>query len=261
MLTDLFRYRSYIFQNAVRDIRHRYAGTGLGLFWHIIAPFMQIFIYWIVFSHIMPVPAGKDGAQYYIVIYLCCGVLPWVSFSEAISRGTASFQENASYLKRLPIPGHIFVATAAVTATMQLGISLVILIAFSLSLGLHAAWTWTLLPLICLMLQIVAFGIGLILGTLNVFFRDVAQFLIVFLMIWMWSTPIVYMESILGRHVQRCLPLNPAYPFFRAIHNVFLDGTLPPVWVWPAMVGWIVLFVTLGLLMFRGLQSEVRDVL
>lgn len=268
MVSDLFRYRRYIFQNAMRDIRHRYAGTGLGLFWHVISPFLQILIYWLVFASIMKVPDGKDGQHHSFAIYLCAGMLPWVSFSEAISRGTGSFQENASYLKRLPIPGHIFVATAAATATLQLGISLLILIIFSLSLGLQPTWTWALLPVVCALLQVMGFGIGLILATLNIFFRDVAQFLIVFLMIWMWSIPLVYPDPILYPDdmpvpgaFRRLLPWNPPYPFFRSIHDLFLRGVLPPAWVWPVMLMWIVLFVSVGLLMFRGLQSEVRDVL
>lgn len=200
--------------------------------------------------------------HYSFAIYLCAGMLPWVSFSEAISRGTGSFQENAAYLKRLPIPGHIFVATAAATATMQLGISLLILAAFAMSLGLHPMWTWALLPVVCVLLQMMGFGIGLILGTLNIFFRDVAQFLVIFLMIWMWSVPIVYPEDMpLPAAFRQLLPLNPPYPFFRAIHQVFLEGTVPPAWAWGAMAGWIVFFVGAGLLMFNGLQSEVRDVL
>jgi lipopolysaccharide transport system permease protein len=262
MLADLFQYRRYIRQNAVRDIRHRYAGTGLGFFWHVISPFMQILIYWIVFSRIMPVSIPEmDGVPGAYAVYLSSMLLPWVSFSDALSRGTGSFLENAAYLKRLPIPGHIFVATSVATATIQLGISLVILIIFSMALGWHPGWTWLLLPVVCVMLQVMGFGIGLLLGTLNVFFRDVAQFLTVFVQIWMWSVPIVYTETILPKAYRAILPFNPPYVFFLTIRDVFVQKILPPAWVWPAMAGWIVLFVAIGLFVFRGLRAEVRDVL
>jgi ABC-type polysaccharide/polyol phosphate export permease len=262
MLLDIVHYRRYIHQNAVRDIRHRYAGTGLGLFWHVISPFMQILIYWVVFSSIMPVAIpGMEHVRGAYAVYLSSMLLPWVAFGDALSRGTGSFQENAAYLKRLPLPGHIFVATSVATATLQLGINLAILVVFSLALGWQPAWTWLLLPVICLLLEAMAFGMALILGTLNLFFRDVAQLLIVFLQIWMWSVPIVYTESILPKVIKPLLPYNPPYVFFLAIRNAFFLKILPPPWVWPVMLGWVALFLTVGFLVHWGLRSEVRDVL
>jgi lipopolysaccharide transport system permease protein len=261
MLSDIFQYRRYIQQNAVREIKHRYAGTGLGLVWHVISPIMQIVIYWLVFSNLMPVTMPDNTVRGAYAVYLSAMLLPWVAFADALQRGTGSFQENAAYLKRLPIPGHVFVATSVATASIQMSISVGILVVFALAMGWHPAWTWLLLPVVCALLQMMGFGIGLLLGTLNMFFRDVAQFLIVFLQLWMWSVPIVYLESILPKGLRAILPFNPPYAFFLAIRDVFFYEILPPAWVWPAMAGWIVLFVGIGLLTFRALQAEVRDVL
>ena len=73
--------------------------------------------------------------------------------------------------------------------------------------------------------------------------------------------PIVYPESILPAVLRPLLPYNPPYVFFLAIRDVFFLKVLPPEWVWLVMVGWIVFFVGIGLLTFRGLRAEVRDVL
>ena len=135
---------------------------------------MQIVIYGVVFSSIMPATMpGMEHVRGAYAVYLSSMLLPWVAFGDALSRGTGSFQENAAYLKRLPIPGPIFVATSVTTATLQLGINLVILVTFPLVLGWQPSWTWLLLPVVCVMLQMMAFGIALMLGTLNLFFRDV----------------------------------------------------------------------------------------
>jgi lipopolysaccharide transport system permease protein len=257
-VTELIQYRRYILKNAWRDMRHRFAGTGLGLFWHVISPLLQILVYYYVFSHIFQ-KVGFDlpGVKAPFAVYLCSGMLPWVSFTEAVVRGTGAFQENAAYLKKLPIPGPVFVATAAATATLQLSVSLAILILFSVSMGLHPTWMWLLLPVICALWQFLGFGIGLLLGTLNVFFRDVFQMLVVLLQIWMWSVPIVYLED----EFRPWWVLNPPYAYLHSVREVFLYGRLPELWLWGVMVGWAVVFVAAGMLVYRALRAELRDVL
>lgn len=259
MLSDLLPYHRYIRQNAVRDIRHRYAGTGLGLFWHVISPLMQIAIYYYVFTFKFHTEYSIEGVkpQFAFAVYLCSGMLAWVSFAEAVMRGTGAFHENAAYLKKLPIPGPVFVAKTSVAATIQMGISMVLLVCFSLLVGLRPMWTWLLLPVVCILWQGMGFGLGLLLGTLNVFFRDVLQITSVLLQIWMWSVPIVYLDLPL----QRWGVLNPPYAYVMGLRDVFLRGEVPGVWEWVGMVGWVVVMGLAGLGVFRGMRGEVRDVL
>jgi ABC-type polysaccharide/polyol phosphate export permease len=258
MLNDVLPYHRYIRQNAVRDIRHRYAGTGLGWFWHVVSPVMQIAIYYYVFSKKMHIvfdlPGVENGA---FALYLCAGMLPWVSFAEAVIRGTGAFQENASYLKKLPIPGPVFVATTAMTATIQLTITLTLLFLLAIVLGLKPMLTWLLVPVVCVMWQIMGFGLGLLFGTLNVFFRDIIQMLIVFVQIWMWSVPVVYLES----DFQIWAVVNPPFAFVHSLHELFLWGRLPSAPVWVAMIIWPTIAATAGLFAYRRLQGELRDVL
>lgn len=258
MLSDVLPYHRYIRQNALRDIRHRYAGTGLGWFWHVVSPMLQIAIYYYVFSVKLKIdfelPGVKHGA---FALYLCAGMLPWVSFAEAVIRGTGAFQENASYLKKLPIPGPVFVATTAATAALQLSITLSLLFILALVMGLPARVTWLLIPLICVLWQTLGFGLGLFFGTLNVFFRDIVQMLIVFMQIWMWSVPVVYKET----DFPGWALLNPPLAFVHALHGAFLYGELPTAAVWIAMVLWPVVAATGGMLVYRVLKGELRDVL
>jgi lipopolysaccharide transport system permease protein len=259
MLSDLLPYHRYIRQNALRDIQHRYAGTGLGLFWHVISPVLQISVYYYVFTQKMHIDYPLPGVfpKFSFAVYLCSGMLPWISFTEAVVRGTGTFQENATYLKKLPIPGPVFVAKTAAAATIQLAISVSVLVVLCMAVGLRPMWTWCLLPVICILWQTMGFGLGLLLGTLNVFFRDVLQVLIVTLQMWMWTLPIVYPDG----DVQALALLNPPYAFVMAIRAVFLHGVLPATSVWSAMVAWTVVLVTAGMLVYRALQAELRDVL
>jgi len=262
-MISLYRYRRYILANALSDIRHRYTGTGLGVFWNVINPLAQIAVYAIVFSQVMRARLpGGDASPYRWVLYLCCGLLPWVSFQECVMRGINSFLENATYLKKLPIPEQVFVARSAAAATMSLIITLLLLLSFAaVTQRPHWQWTWLAVPLVCIVWQAMGFGLGLLLGTINVFIRDVGPIVAVVFQIWMWTVPIIYLEDTLPPMFRQIILFNPPYPFVRALHDLMIYSALPPAWVWAAMLGWMVLFVVAGALVLNALRGEIRDVL
>src|SRR5215831_9993388 len=260
MIVNLWRYRGFIVRNAVSDVRHRYAGSAAGVAWNVINPLAQIVIYSLVFSQIMVVrmPTGGSGTAF--ALYLCAGLLPWAAFSECILRGTNAFVENAPYLKKLPIPEQVFVAQNAVSATLFLGISMVLLGIVIVISGSAPSIAWLGVPLVLLLFQGFGFGLGLIFSTLNVFLRDIGQVLTIFLQLWMWLTPIVYVEEILPARIQGIIRYNPAYPFIDALHRMIVGGQWPSVWHWPLMLFWAGAAPLVGYLILRRLRPEIRDV-
>src|SRR5688500_10574394 len=183
MLTGLFQYRGFIWQHALAELRHRYAGTGLGVVWNVLHPLALIAVFSVVFTSVFRVQDVEGRAPY--ILYLCAGLLPWLAFSECVTRGCHAFTDNATYLKKLPIPEQVFVAQSAASATMGLAISFSLLMAVSLALGQRPTWHWVLVPVPLVALQLLGFATGLLCGTLNVFFRDVGQLVSVALQIAM----------------------------------------------------------------------------
>src|SRR5262249_45429194 len=156
-------------------------------------------------------PGARLGAGF--ALYLCAGLLPWAAFSECIVRGANAFIENAPYLKKLPIPEQVFVAQNAFAATVFLGISMTLLGIVTLLTGSAPAPPGLGVPAVLILLQGFGFGLGLIFSTLNVFLRDIGQMLAIGLHLWMWLTPIVYLEEILPAPLRSLIRYNPAYPF------------------------------------------------
>jgi ABC-type polysaccharide/polyol phosphate export permease len=263
MVIPLLRYRGLIWRNAVADLRHRYAGTGLGVVWNVLHPLALIAVFSLVFSVIMTPPSpppGISGPAWY-VLYLCSGLLPWLAFSECVTRGASAFSDNAAYLKKLPIPEQVFVAQAAVSATLGLVISFSLLLILSLALGLRPTTHWLLLPVPLVALQAIGFALGLLCGTLNVFFRDIGQLLTVLLQVVMWTVPVVYLAHQLPQAVQPLLGWHPLYPPLLAVRELFLFRHTPPAWVWPAMLAWPGGLLLLAGVVFARLRAEIRDVL
>jgi lipopolysaccharide transport system permease protein len=255
----LLPYRSYIVHNAVDELRHRYAGTSLGLVWNVAVPLLQIVVYSVVFTQVMVVrmPAGSSSRSF--VLYLCAGFLPWIAFTECIVRGSQAFLENAALLKKLPLPEEVFVAQTALSSVLGLAISLMLLVGSAVLFGEPARLSWLLLPAIGLLLLLFAFGLALLLACLNLVFRDLSQLLPVVLQIWMWMTPIVYTEDILPPALRSWLSLNPVWPFIRSFHGVLLAGRAPDAGTFASMAGWAVAAILLGSAAVLGLRDEIRD--
>ena len=194
-------------------------------------------------------------------IYLCAGLIPWLSFSETVTRCTNSFVENANYLKKLAIPEQVFVAQDAGSSFLSLMIGMALLVAICCTLGHYPGWSWLALPLILILLQGFGFGLGLLLGVLNTFFRDISQALGLCMQLWFWVTPIVYTENILPPWLREWLPLNPAYPFIHALHTVIVDKGWPTGNVLATMCYLAFGFPVLGYLVLKKLRPEIRDVL
>lgn len=262
MVRGIYEYRTFIWQRAVADLRHRYAGTSLGVVWNVLHPLTMIAIYSLIFSTLMPVSSHVAGTseRFAYVLYLCSGFLPWLAFSECITRGANAFLENASYLKKLPMPEQVFVAQTAASATLGLAISFSLLLVAALFLGRPPAWEWLLLPIPLVCMQLLGFALGLLCGTLNVFFRDIGQVLQVVLQIVLWTAPVIWVEGTLPRQLAAILHWHPLYPMLQAIRDLFFATEVPGPWVWAAMFAWPILCLALAWSVFRQLQPEIRDV-
>ena len=257
----LWTYRLFIWRSAMSDLRHRYAGSAMGLFGNVLIPLLQILILTVVFSSIMEIRLPGAGSAKSFAIYLCSGLLPWLGFSECVTRGTQSFLENAAYLKKLPIPEQIFVAQNAVGSTLSLAISMSLLFLLTIVLQVELTRAWLVVPLVILLLQSFGFGLGLVLGSLNVFFRDIGQGLGIVLQMWMWLTPIIYVKDILPAFFQKLLVFNPAFPFIESLQGIIVRGMWPAPWHWGLMSFWALTAPLAGYMILRKLRPEIRDVI
>lgn len=232
----------------------------MGAVWNILHPLSLIAIYAVIFGAIMGRAMAEVPGPFGFPIYLCTGFFPWVAFSDCINRGAYSILGNAQYLKKLPVPEQVFVAQSAVGATITLVISYVMFIAIGLFLGLKPSLYWLLVPIPMVMLQIIGFGLGMIAGTLNVFFTDVSQILGIVLQVMFWLTPIVYPTSRVPS-LGMVLKFSPATPAIEAIHDLMLWHRLPDLWTYPAMLIWTVGSMACGMWILNKLRGEIRDVL
>jgi lipopolysaccharide transport system permease protein len=169
------------------------------------------------------------------------------------------FLENANLLKKISFPRICLPVIVLFNAGINFAIIMALFLGFLLITGRWPGMAlFALIPLMALQMMFCA-GLGMILGVLNVFFRDVGQLFGICLQFWFWLTPIVYPMSILPDWVQRLLQLNPLTNLIVSYQNMFLYGQWP---VWSSLLPIFVtglVFCLIGLRLFRQRVGEMVD--
>ncbi len=228
MIRALWAYRGFVWSSVWREFNARYRESLLGAFWSVANPLTMIVIYTVIFGQIMrPTLPGHEQTPFAFGIYLCAGVITWTLFAEMLARLNSVFLEHGNLIKKSNFPRICLPAIVTLSALVNFGIIFAIYLVFLAIIGHWPGWVLlALVPLLALQL-LFTLGLGIFLGTLNVFFRDVGQFTGVVLQFWFWLTPIVYTISILPESARNAFAFNPMQPLMAAYQNLFLDHQLP----------------------------------
>lgn len=261
MLRSIWRYRHFILASIRGDLKGRFARSRLGAFWFILHPLAQALIFSIVLAEVMRARMPNIDNQAAYPIYLLSGMAAWGLFSEILNRSIGIFIEQASAMKKIAFPRLCLPVIVWGSALINHVLLLLAIAVIFLFFGHYPGLAWLYLIPGMLLISLMAFGIGVFLGVLNVFVRDIAQFMTVFLQLWFWFTPIVYLKSVVPENFQFLIDLNPMTPLVGLYQDALLLDQ-GPVWLnlWPAAVVGVVA-VVISFVVFRRASPELVDAL
>jgi lipopolysaccharide transport system permease protein len=259
MLKALWAYRSFMLGSVKREFQSKYQNSLLGAAWTVLSPLAMIVVYTVIFSQVMRAKLPGIDTTFAYSIYLCAGVLTWGLFAEIVGRGQNVFLEHANLIKKISFPRMSLPIIVILTAVLNFSIIFGLFTVFLLISGNFPGWVYlTIFPV--LLIQILfSIGLGIIIGVLNVFFRDVGHFFGILLQFWFWLTPIVYPATILPEKIKPLMALNPMMAFMSAYQGILVTGTAPNwqsfVWIAPLSLGLCVF----GMRLFRKRSGEMVD--
>jgi lipopolysaccharide transport system permease protein len=258
-MINIWKYRGFIKSSVFREFQARYQGSLLGLSWTVLNPLAMILVYTLIFSQLMKARIPGSDVPYAYSIFLIAGILPWGLMSEMLTRGQSVFLDNANVIKKVNVPKLCFPLISLFNALINFAIIFFLFLIFLVVVDrfpTHAFWAF--FPVIALQISF-TFALGVILGVLNVFFRDVGQFIGIFLQFWFWLTPIVYSATVLPTKVLPYLSLNPMAPLVDAYQLIFLQNIAPN---WSSLVPIFCLALLLNVIawrMYKRFSGEMVD--
>ena len=217
------KYKNLLFELVVRDIKIRYRRSVLGLLWTIVHPVLMMIVMTIVFS---------------------------------TTNGLYSVLDGSSLIKKVYIPKYMFPLSKVMSGIVNMFFSFIAMLIIMVITKVSFKETMWLTPIAVFYIALFSTGISLILSTLMVFFRDIAQLYSVITLAWNYLTPIFYPVSLLSDRMPWILKINPMYHYILFFRNIVLYGNVPTISenITCFLIGFITLLI--GLMLFYKKQDR-----
>jgi len=255
-VSEFWRYRELFYFLVWRDIKVRYKQTVLGAAWAIIQPFFTMVVFTLFFGRLAKMPS--DGIPYPLFSY--SALVPWTYFAGALSLAGNSLVGNANLLTKVYFPRVTIPASAVLSGLVDFGLASIVLVGMMFYYKIKLSWGLLLWPVLVVPLVLVALGVGMILASLNVKYRDIKYTMPFIIQLWLFLTPIIYPTSIIPerfRFLAACNPLTGIIEAFRAslLPTRQVDWQLLGVSVALALIIFVV-----GSLYFKNTEKYFADI-
>jgi ABC-2 type transport system permease protein len=255
-----------LFRNlTLRELRGKYKRSVLGWAWSLINPLATMGIFAIVFKFVLKIEpdVGDPSGLTSFPFFLLCGLLPWNFFLTGLTNGMGAPLANGGLIKKVYFPREVLTASVVAAWAVQFMIELAVLMVALVFVG-NVAFQYIPAVLLVLAIQTVfVYGLGLGLGALNVYFRDVQHFLGLALQLWFYATPVVYpmhyvplKANLLGIELP-FLTLYQLNPMVRFV-NMYRDAMYNLRWPELADVAYVLGFAAVTLLVGRWIFLKLE---
>lgn len=246
---QLGRFGAVIRNMVVQDLRVRYQRSVLGFFWTLLNPVLMMITLTAVFSQLM----GEEWRDY--AKYLFAGIVPWALLAGTLNDCAFCIIANEGLIRKIYVPKLVFPITRSLINLTTFVLSLVALFLMLVPLGARFSAPMIALPLVILLFSGFVLGLGLIVATVNTFFRDCSHLVTVFLQALYFATPIMYYPKQFTRH-RWIIDFNPIYAFIRLFQQIIRYGEWPSAGSFLVAAGVAALSLGVGYVAFKHNEDK-----
>ena len=221
-LLEVVRYRGVVLSLVRRDVKRRYKGSILGFLWHLVYPLLIMGILWYVFSAIFEKMGTIEG----YAVYLLSALIAWNLFSQSVIGGTTNLVTSGGLIRKVYVPKAVFPLASVGGSLVNFVLSLIPLFLLNLIDGRPIGWAVLFLPVGLLLLLGFSTGMGLLVSSLNVFYRDIQHITEVVFLAWFYATPIIWHVTF-APELETLSRWNPMALLIECLRAPIYQGTLP----------------------------------
>lgn len=250
-ILTLSRFRHLLRLMIKRDFVTRYRRSVLGIVWSVLNPLLMMLVFAMVFSTIF-----RGFAIENFPVYLLSGQLIFNFFSESTNSAMGSILGSAHTIKKVYVPKYIFPVSKVLSSVVNMGFSLVAFVV--IMVGTRASFhpTVFLIPIPLIYLILFSMGVGMILSTIAVFFRDTMYIYGIVTTVLMFLTPIFYPVEALSPRVYHLIHLNPLFHYVSYFRDLALNGVVPGLWSNVICIGFALAALCLGVYVKLSQQDK-----
>lgn len=203
-----------------KELKVKYRNSFLGYVWSVASPAAQALVYFFAFKVIVRIAVEDYG------LFLIAGLFTWQWFANSLTVCTGVFLNNASLIKKVAFPRQALPLSSVLNDGIHFALSLPVIAVVA---GLYGVWpqlSWLYgLPILVCLQFLFILGLGLLVSSVNLFFRDLERLVTILLSIVFYATPVIYRLDMVPERFRTLLFLNPMTPLVVNYQNLLLHGT------------------------------------
>lgn len=230
------------------NIRDRYLGSSLGLFWAVLNPLLLLGMYTFIFGFVMKSKLPGAETTFAYAIWMISGFVPYLAFSDALNVSSTAIISGNNLVKNIAFKSETLPIAATLTAAVPFVVGMAFLLILIIVDGNYPTWhVVALIPTMVLQFAFLA-GMAFFLSSMTVFVRDISQALPTATMLLLFFTPIFYPYEMMPGPIKKITFFNPLYQMTQPYRDIILQHQLPD---WRGLA---YLAVISALLIFAGLK-------
>ena len=250
VIHGFIKFRPLLSELVKRDLKVRYRHSVLGMIWTVLNPLLSMIVLTIVFSNMFRM--NIDNFPLYALI----GNIVFCYNSESTTQSMNAIIWNSSLIKKVYIPKYLFPLSNVMSGLVNFGFSFIAMIIVMLFTGAPFYPTFITVWIPLVYLTLFAFGLSLILCSINVFFRDMQHLYTVFTTAWMYLSGVFYTIDIIPKEIRGIVEFNPMYQYISFFRTVIMDGVFPDLSHNLICIAWSLGMIIAGLLVFYKTQDK-----
>ena len=250
-LHEAWRYRDLLVQLVGRDLKIRYRRSVLGVIWTMLNPLLMMIVLTLVFSHLFRFQVANYP------VYLLSATIMWMFISQSTTAAMSQLQWGSSLFSKIYVPRTIFALSAVGTQLVNFAIATVPLLAVTVILGVPLTPALVWLPIPMALAAIFAVGVGLLISSVALVFRDILEMYQIFLTAWYFLTPVMYPRSIVPDEYQAVIALNPIASLVDAFRQPIYAGIAPTAETLLTATAWSLALAVAGWIVFSARADQV----
>ncbi len=261
-ISDILGHRRLAWYIVRADLKKAGADTLLGNVWWILDPLLQLAVYVILVSVIFQ--QRMDAYP----LFVFAAILPWKWFNTSVNDAITSIVSRERIIKQVRFPKIVLPFASTVSGIVNFAFGLVPLFAMLLLFyANHLSWMILFIPAIAAVQFVFTLAVAMVLGAINVFFRDVGNLAKHLLRMWFYLSPALYTADRIAdltknhQYIGIAYNLNPWAALFEAYHAAIYYGTMPD---WGALAGVLVASIVLlgvAIVFFKRVEPAFAKVL
>jgi len=217
---ELFKHRMIIYSTTLHDLKSKNAGSILGYIWLFLYPILFLGMYAFVYLMVFKIRLNIMSPYEYVLL-IFCGLIPFLSFAESLSRGVGAVTSNSNLIKNTLFPIEFVPVNIVLSSQLLLVIGFSILTVIMIYMD-KIGWNYLFLFYIFFLQLLFTIGLVWILSAVNVFFKDLGQIIGIVVLMLMMISPIAYTEDMIPESMRAFLYFNPLYYMIILYQKIFM---------------------------------------